>query len=96
MALIEVRFGLELHDGDGLVHLCGEDPLSLVDVLCSAVEPWLELLAGVVLVGVHGESGEGHEVDAVSLFERCEVGVSEREPDDVADAGVVSGAGPHP
>ncbi len=90
------RLHLELYHGYRLVHHGAEARRLLVDIRRASVELGYELLAGVVGVGLHGERGERHEVDAVAVFERRHVGVSQREAYHVADARVVAGARPHP
>ena len=55
-----------------------------------------ELIARVVAIGLHGEGGERHEVYAVAVFERCEVGVAQRQANDVADASLVACQRSHP
>ncbi len=86
---------LELDDGDGLVHLGGEQACLLVELLTVVKYLGDELLAGVVAVGLEGEGGQGHEVDAV-LLDGGEVGIAQTDAEHVADAGVVAGGGTHP
>ena len=96
MALDDLRLGLELQYGDGLVHLRCQTAGLLVDILCTAREFRHELRAGIVGVGLHGERGQWNEVDSVAILQGGEVGIAQREADDVADAGVIAGRGSHP
>ncbi len=96
MPLRHLRLELELDDGDGLVHLRREALRAVIHQHLVARHARLELLAGVVAVGVEGESGQWDEVDAVTLLQGGQVGVTQRQPDDIADAGLVAGTGSHP
>ena len=89
-------FELELYDGDGLVHLRDEAACLLVVRGVVLVEARAEEVAGVAGVGLHGEGGQGHEVDAVAVLEGLHVAVAQRETQDVGDAAVVAGSGTHP
>ena len=71
----ERRLHLELYHGDGLVHHGAEPRCLLVDIGRSAAHFRHEFPARVVGVGLHGEGGERHEVDAVALLESCHVGI---------------------
>ena len=92
----EACFFLELYDGNGLVHHGCEAFLLVVDCGFSVENDGFEAGAWVVAIVLHGESGERDEVDAVSFFERGEVGVSQADSYDVADTGVVSRSRSHP
>ena len=94
--LEELTFYLKLDYGDGLVHQGGESLCLLVHGCSTARHLRLELLAGVVAVGVHRKGGKWDEVDAVSFFQGSQVGIAQRETDNVADAGIVAGSCSHP
>ena len=86
---------LELYYADGFVHLCYQ--LYGLSVESGSVgHLGHELLARVVAVSVHCECGKRHKVYAVAFFECSQVGIPERKPQHIADAGVVAGTGPHP
>ncbi len=70
--------GLELDDGDGLVHQCREVHGLLVQ-MGTFEQDGLELRAGVVAVGLHGKGGQRHEVDAVALLQRGQIGIAQGE-----------------
>ncbi len=91
-----LRLDLELYHRYRLVHERGQTVRLLAYSVASRVGLRTELLAGVVGIMLHGERGEGHEVYAVSLFERGKVGIAQRQAYHVAYAGVVAGMRAHP
>ena len=92
----DLRFQLELDDGDGLVHERRQAFGLVVYALGSAAQAGLEFLARVVAIGFHRECGQWDKVDSVAVFKRCEVGVAQGKANDIADAGVVSSTCAHP
>ena len=88
-------FFLELEYGYGLVHE-GYEVVRLSVYVLLARHFWPELLAGVVLVCVHGKGGERHEVYTVAVLERGEVGVAQRQAYDIAYTSPVAGLCAHP
>ena len=95
MAPEDLGLLLELKHADGLVHAGGQAHRLLVYLL-TFQQLGHELLARVVAVGLHSERGQRHEIDAVALLERGEVGVAQRQSQHVADAGLVARTGSHP
>ena len=96
MAFDYLCLHLELYHGYGFVHLRRQSTCFFIYVGASAVGLRHELFAGVVAVMLHGECGQRHEVDAVAFFYGGEVGVTERQADDVADARLIACACAHP
>ena len=87
---------LVLDDGDGLVHLRDEAHRLLVVRGLIGVQRGDEELAGVVGVRLHGEGGEGQQVDAVAVLEGRQVAVPQAHPHDVGDAPEAARGRPHP
>ena len=87
---------LELENGDGLVHHRGETRILLIEFLATASGPWHELRARVIAIGLHGEGGQGHQVNTVCLLKGSKVSIAQTETDNVADTCVVSCTGTHP
>ncbi len=96
MRLEEIGLELEAQYRDGLVHLRGEAYGLLVDMRVGVRDLGHELGAGVLVVMLHCEGGQRHEVDAIAVFERDEVGIAQGEPDDAADARVIARCRTHP
>ena len=94
-ALEYLRLLLELDDGNGLVHLCCQALVFLLHRV-SLHQLGIELQAGVVLIVFHGKGSQRDEVDAVSLFDGCQVSVAQRQAQHIADAGIVARTGTHP
>ena len=86
----------ELDDGDGFVHASKqlEHLVGVGGVV--GVDERHEVFDVVVLVRLHGERHEGHEVDAVALLECGHVGIAQRQAQDRGDADGVAGGGAHP
>ena len=78
VAVEDLRFQFELNDGDGFVHECRQAFGFFINVLGSATQAGLKFFAWVVAIGFHCECGKGNKVDAVSVFESCEIGVAQR------------------
>ena len=96
MAGDDVVLQLHLNHEDGFVHLRDDALILLRDVVLLSLHLGLEDLAGVVAVSLHGEHGQGHQVDAVAVFQGLHVGVTERDAEHVGDGTFVAGGGTHP
>ena len=88
-------FFLELDDGDGFVHLSRQAHVLFFHRVAFQ-EFWLELLTGVVAIHLHSKGGQRNKIDAVSLFDSCQVGIAQTQAQHVADAGIVASTGTHP
>ena len=91
----DAGFLLELYDADGLVHL-GSQQQGLLVHLRVLEQLGDEILTRVVAIGFQGKGGQGHEVDAIAVFEGGEVGIAQREAQHVTDAGIVTRCSSHP
>ena len=78
VAVEDLCFQFELNDGDSFVHECRQAFGFFVNTLGSATQAGLKFFAWVVAIGFHCECGKWNEVDAVSVFESCEIGVAQR------------------
>ena len=96
LSLVDACFLLELYHGNGLVHLCRKPHCLLVELMRTVRYLRHEFSARIILIGFHGKGCQWHQIDAIALLQRSEVGIAEREPDDIADTGVVTCTGPHP
>ena len=86
---------LELNDADCLVHL-GSQSHGLFVQRVARQQPWHELIARVVTIGIHRKCCQRNQVDAIAFFQRCQIGISQREPQHIADAGIVASCSTHP
>ena len=77
VALDDGSLLLELYDGNGLVHESSQTMCLLVKT-CRVCRRDLrtEFLAGIVAVCLHGEGGKRHKIDAITLFQSGEVGIT--------------------
>ena len=90
-----LRLLLELDDADSLVHL-GCQPHGLIVQRVTRQQSWHELIARVVTIGLHRKCCQRYQIDAVAFFQRCQIGISQREPQHIADAGIVASSSTHP
>ena len=89
----ELTFQLELDDGDGLMHL------HIQLILCPIVVGLplnLEDRAGVVLIGLQGQGGQGQHIDAVAILQNVQIPVTGTDTKDGGDAGHLTGSRSHP
>ena len=77
------------------MHLCCQSECLLVE-LVAFQQPGHEFLAGVVAIDIHRKGGQRHQIDAVALLKRCQVGVAQRQSQHIADAGIVTRCCSHP
>ena len=87
---------LELDDADGLVHLRNQAACTFVVRLVPLFDFGKETLARIVGIGVHGKGCQGEEIDAVAVFQRDEVGVTQGRAQYVGNAAFVAGGSAHP
>ena len=88
---------LELQHGYSLVHEGSKTFRLLVDPRRVGRRNFRdELLARIVAIGVHSERGKRHEVDAVTFFKRCHVGIAQRKTYNIALACAVASHSSHP
>ena len=97
VTLENLRLCLELEYCNCLVHHSHKAESFLVEaVAVLRVEYRTERLAWVIVVILHCVCSQRHEVDAVAVLKGCEVGISQRKANHIADAGIVAGRGSHP
>ena len=96
MGLGHLLFQLELQDAHGLVHTGQQQLFFLVHGVLVFCQLGHEFGAWVIAVVLHGEGGQRHEVDAVSVFQRGHVAEAQREAQHVHDAAVVTCCSAHP
>ena len=97
VALENLCLCLELKYGNSLVHHSHEaERLFIEAVAVLRVEYRTERLAWVIVVILHCVCSQRHEVDAVAVLKGCEVGISQRKANHIADAGIVAGRSSHP
>ena len=92
----ELTFYLELYHGNSLVHQRCETLGLVIHFGCTTRHLWHEFLAWIIVVGIHSKGCQWNEVDAVTLLQRGEVGIAQRQSDDIADTGIITGCGSHP
>lgn len=95
VAAYDLGLELKLEHAHGLVHL-GYEAAGLVAAGDIVLELRAELLAGVVLVYLHGKDGQVQEVDAVAVFEHREVSVAHAQAQHIGHAGAVACGGTYP
>ena len=92
----ELTFYLELYHGNSLVHQRCESLGLVIHSGCTTCHLWQEFFARIITVGIHRKGCQWNEVDAVTLLQGGEVGIAQRQSDDVADTGIITGCGSHP
>ena len=97
MTLDDLSLHLELYHSNSLVHLGGKAlGLLVVDVAASSACLWHKGCTRIVGIMLHGKGGQRDEVDAVALFQCGEIGIAQRQTDDIADADGIACTGTHP
>ncbi len=97
----ELPFEFELYDGNGFVHPGQQQACLLVGMAGGVGNVGLGYLraepaAFVISVGFHGECGQRHQVDSVSVLKCGHVAVAEGYPQHVCNTCRVAGCGAHP
>ena len=95
VAPVKLTFELELDDGDSLMHL-GDETQGFVAQVLSFIRFGQERPAFVACIRLHGKGGEGHHVDAIALFERLRVGVTQRKAQQARHADWAARCRAHP
>ena len=93
VGFVELPFELELHDGDGFVHLRNQACVLLCRYRSAINQTRHKQLAGIVGIMLNGEGCEGNHVDGVSLLQGLGVGVSQRKTKHRAHAGGIARCG---
>ena len=69
-------FFLELNDGNGFVHLSCQAHILFFHRVAFQ-EFGLEFLARVIAIDLHSEGGQRHQINAISLFNSRQIGISQ-------------------
>ena len=89
----QLPFQFELDDCNGLMHLLIQ--LQVLRVIVLSVFNGKNIAVGIG-ISIHGKGGERNEIDAVAFLQGREIGITQGEADDIADAGIIARSSTHP
>ena len=95
-AVYNLRFQFKLDNRNGLVHLRNQAQCLFIVIGVGEVHLRGKDSAGVVRIGIHREGSQRQQIDAVSVFQRRQVGIAHGHADNVCYTGIVTRCGAHP
>ena len=89
-------FQLQLYDGNGFMHLGNETQRLFIVAGIGEVQFRCKNLTGIISINIHGKGRQRKQVDAVSVFQCSQIGITHGHTNHVCHTGIISRRRPHP